>query len=73
MGFNSLGQVFGTFERFGFVRVHKNHAVNARRVLSVRKREDSRDWELKLEPPVNRVLAVSRNYLSRLKKAYEGG
>jgi DNA-binding LytR/AlgR family response regulator len=65
-----LVKVAKVFERFGFVRVHRNHAVNGRRVREVRKRRGSREWEVRLQPPVNRVLPVSRAFLPALKKAY---
>jgi len=56
--------------RFGIVRVHRNHAVNPRHVLEIRRRSSHADWEVKLEPPVNRVLPVGRTYLRELWKAY---
>jgi DNA-binding LytR/AlgR family response regulator len=56
--------------RFGILRVHRNHAVNPRRVLEIRRRSGEADWEIKLEPPVNDVLPVGRTHLERLWKAY---
>jgi DNA-binding LytR/AlgR family response regulator len=53
-------------ESAGFVRIHRNHAVNLRRVREVRRQRDGVDWEVKLEPPVNRVLPVSRGSLKAL-------
>ncbi len=32
--------------------------------------EDGRDWELKLEPPVNRVIPVGHSHLRALWAAY---
>jgi DNA-binding LytR/AlgR family response regulator len=55
---------------FGFVRVHRNHAVNVRHVLEVRRRGGEADWEVVLEPPVNLVLPVSRMYLKDLWAAF---
>ncbi len=54
----------------GFLRVHSNHLVNLDHVREIRRRESGRDWELKLDPPVNRVLPVSRLCLKDLWKAY---
>jgi DNA-binding LytR/AlgR family response regulator len=54
----------------GLVRVHRNHAVNMRHVLEVRRRSASKGWEVKLEPPVNRVLPVGATYLARLWAAF---
>ena len=65
-----LGQVVQVFARFGFLRVHREHAVNARRIYEVRKRKGKQDWELKLEAPVNRVLPISRSYMAALRAAY---
>lgn len=52
----------------GFVRIHRNHAVNLGRVRELRRQRDGVDWEVKLEPPVNRVLPVSRGSLPGLLK-----
>lgn len=65
-----LGELFQILEPHGFVRVHDNHAVNPNRVFEIRKRARAQDWELKLEPPVNRVLPVSRRGLAALWRAY---
>ena len=56
----SLGDVTEVFSAFGFLRIHRNHAVNLRRVAVLRRRRPGGDWEIKLEPPVNRVLPVAR-------------
>ncbi|MFQ5791346.1 MAG: LytTR family transcriptional regulator DNA-binding domain-containing protein [Acidobacteriota bacterium] len=66
----SLGELFPAFKPFGFVRAHRNHAVNLRRIREIRRRKRSEDWELKLQPPVNRVLPVSRGQLSKLLAAF---
>jgi len=39
-------------------------------VLEIRRRSSQADWEVKLKPPVNRVLPVGRAYLKELWKAY---
>ena len=67
----SLGKVVEALAGFGFLRVHKNHAVNLRRVQEVRRRVPGGDWELKLEPPVNRVLPVARGRERELLAAFE--
>ncbi len=54
----------------GFVRTHRNTLVNPDRVRQVRRRPSGEDWELKLDPPVNRVLPVSRSGLSALWAAF---
>lgn len=65
-----LGELMPLFAPFGFRRVHRNHAVNLRRVLELRPRPSGVDWELKLEPPVNRVLPIARGELAGLLSAY---
>jgi DNA-binding LytR/AlgR family response regulator len=66
----ALGELVPLLSPFGVVRVHRNHAVNVHHVLDVRRRGGEADWELKLEPPVNRVLPVSRTYLKDLWEAF---
>jgi len=50
----------------GFLEIHRQYVVNLRRVREIRRRAGSREWEVKLEPPVNRVLPVSRGALKEL-------
>lgn len=66
-----LGELLRVLEPHGFVRVHDNHAVNPNHVFEIRKRARGQDWELKLEPPVNRVVPVSRGRIASLWRAYE--
>ena len=65
-----IGDVAPLFEPFGFVRIHREHAVNLARVSTVRLQTDGRDWELKLEPPVNAVLPIARDRLGTLRAAF---
>ncbi len=64
-----IGEVAPLFEPFGFVRIHREHAVNIARIRLLRLQADGRDWELKLEPPVNRVLSIARDRLAGLRAA----
>jgi len=64
-----IGDLAPLFEPFGFVRTHREHAVNLSRLRLLRLQADGRDWELKLEPPVNRVLPISRDRLETLRAA----
>ncbi len=64
-----IGEVAPLFEPFGFVRTHREHAVNITRIRLLRLQADGRDWELKLEPPVNRVLSIARDRLPALRSA----
>ena len=53
----------------GFVRIHRSYLVNLDRVRELRLRPgDPNDWELKLEPPVNAILPISRSAYLALKK-----
>ena len=65
-----LGTLLKKFTPYGFVRIHRNHAVNLARIQEIRRRKGRGDWELKLEPPVNRVLSVSRDQIGKLLKAF---
>ena len=68
-----LGELAPLFGPYGFLRVHRNHMVNLRRVREIRRRPTGEDWELKLEPPVNRVLPISRSRLEGVWEAYGEG
>jgi DNA-binding LytR/AlgR family response regulator len=68
----SLAEVVEALEPFGFLRIHRNHAVNLRRLAEVRRRSSGMDWEVKLEPPVNRVLPVARGREEDLVAALGG-
>jgi DNA-binding LytR/AlgR family response regulator len=65
----SLGELSPLFAPFRFVRVHREHAINLRRIRLLRHQVDGGDWELKLEPPVNKVLPIARNRLAGLRAA----
>ena len=54
----------------GFLRAHRDYLVNPDRVRQVRRRDRGEDWELKLDPPVNRILPVSRSALATLWAAF---
>jgi DNA-binding LytR/AlgR family response regulator len=61
-----LGEIEPLLLRHGFLRTHRNYLVNPSRVRQVRRRPSGEDWEVKLDPPVNRVLPVSRSALAAL-------
>jgi DNA-binding LytR/AlgR family response regulator len=65
-----LGEVVARLPADRFVAVHRSIVVNVDRVAEVRRRPDGRDWELRLEPPVNRVVPVARGRLAALWAAY---
>lgn len=65
-----LPELVSLFTPFGFLRIHRSYAVNLDRVREVRLRDGGRDWEVVLEPPVNRVVPVGRDELDRLWAAF---
>lgn len=65
-----IGLMEQMFSIHGFMRIHRNHMVNLRRVREIRRRGKGREWEVKLEPPVNRVLPISREALGSLWAAF---
>jgi len=60
-----LGELIEVFESCGFVQIHRSWAVNLRRIREIRPAPEG-GWEVKLDPPVNRVLPVSRRRISAL-------
>jgi DNA-binding LytR/AlgR family response regulator len=70
----ALAELLPRFPAGLFVQTHRGYAVNVDRVAEIRRRRGSeRDWELKLEPPVNRVLPIGRTRLRALLAAYGEG
>jgi DNA-binding LytR/AlgR family response regulator len=51
-----------------FFRIHRSYIVNLNRVMELRTRND-RDYEVKMDPPVNKVLPVSRGRYEELVEA----
>ena len=54
--------------RHGFLRIHRSYLVNLRRIAEIRTR--GRDLEVRLTPPVNKILPVSREAAAGLLAAY---
>jgi DNA-binding LytR/AlgR family response regulator len=66
----ALGQVVARLPPETFVQIHRSIAVNVDRVTEMRRRPNGRDWELRLEPPVNRVLPIARGRVAAVWAAY---
>ncbi|MCH8340851.1 MAG: LytTR family transcriptional regulator [Chloroflexi bacterium] len=62
-----LDQVEARLPSPPFFRIHRSYVVNLNRVFELRSRGDD-EWELKMDPPVNKVLPVSRRRLRDLRK-----
>lgn len=68
----TFGEVADLLAPYGFVRIQRGFAVNLRRVREIRPAADG-GWEVRLDPPVNRVLPVSRRRAGELFAAYGEG
>jgi DNA-binding LytR/AlgR family response regulator len=64
-----LAEMLPLLEVHRFYRVNRSQAVNLRRVREIR-RDAAGGWELKLDPPVNRVLPISRRRVAGLWEAF---
>lgn len=62
-----LDQVEARLPSPPFFRVHRSYIVNLHRVLELRSRSEN-EWELKMDPPVNKVLPVSRRRFPDLRE-----
>jgi DNA-binding LytR/AlgR family response regulator len=65
-----LGEIARVLLEQGFVRSHRNHLVNPAHVREGRRRAGGEDRELRLDPPVNLVLPVSRSAPRALWEAF---
>jgi two-component system response regulator LytT len=62
--YRSTGRLAKLAERLTdsrFFSPHRSWVVNLDRVREVRRRDNSDEWELKLDPPVNTVIPVARD------------
>ena len=67
-----LGELVPMYERHGIQRIHRNHAVNLRRIREITRRADGEGWQVKLQPPVNRVLPVGQTHEAAFWQAFVG-
>ncbi|MCI0807465.1 MAG: LytTR family transcriptional regulator DNA-binding domain-containing protein [Chloroflexi bacterium] len=61
-----LESVEGRHPSLPFFRIHRSYTVNLDRVYELRSRGDG-EWELKMDPPINKVLPVSRRRMDELR------
>lgn len=66
-----LGQIEPLLTPHGFARIDRSTLVNLRRVQRIRPAQGNEAWEVVIEPPVNRVLPVSRRRVSELFENFE--
>lgn len=64
-----LSELLPLLELHGFYQINRSQAVNLRRVREIRRTPDDA-WELKLDPPVNRVLPISRRRVAGLWECF---
>jgi DNA-binding LytR/AlgR family response regulator len=64
-----LAEMLPLLEVHGFYRVNRSQVANLRRIREIRRDSDG-GWELKLDPPVNRVLPISRRRAAGLWDAF---
>jgi len=65
-----LGEVLPAYLPHGLVRVHRSYAVNISRVREIVRRKQGEHWQLRLKPPVGKVLPIGEKYLRALWRAY---
>ena len=62
-----LGELAKRLPAPAFVRCHREYIVNLNRVRSLIPRP-SRDYDLKLDPPVNKRIPIARDRLTKIRK-----
>jgi two-component system LytT family response regulator/two-component system response regulator LytT len=65
-----LGELAKKLPAPAFVRCHREYIVNLNRVRSLTPR-NSRDYDLRLDPPVNRRIPIARNRLQNIRRILE--
>jgi DNA-binding LytR/AlgR family response regulator len=62
-----LGELAKKLPAPAFIRCHREYIVNLNRVRSITPRK-SRDYDLKLDPPVNRRIPIARNRFEKIRQ-----
>ena len=55
----------------GFFQIHREYVVNLQHIREIPRRDEGREWEVKLEPPVNRVLPSAEVPWRSCRRAFE--
>lgn len=66
----ALGELLPAYLPHGLVRVHRSYAVNTSRIREIVRRKQGEHWQLRLQPPVGKILPISEKYLRALWQAY---
>ena len=66
----SLGEVLPAYLPHGLIRIHRSYAVNVTKVREIVRRQRGEHWQLRLQPPVGKILPIGAKYLPALWKAY---
>ena len=62
-----IGELAKKLPAPAFVRCHREYIVNLNRVRSLTPRK-SRDYDIRLDPPVNHRIPIARNRLEKIRK-----
>jgi DNA-binding LytR/AlgR family response regulator len=62
-----LGELAKRLPAPAFVRCHREYIINLNRVRMLTPRK-SKDYDLRLDPPVNRRIPIARNRLANIRK-----
>lgn len=62
-----LGELAKRLPAPAFVRCHREYIINLNRVRSLTQRK-SKDYDLRLDPPLNRRIPIARNRLGNIRK-----
>jgi DNA-binding LytR/AlgR family response regulator len=62
-----LGELAKRLPTPAFVRCHREYIINLNRVRSLTRR-NSKDYDFRLDPPVNRRIPIARNRLDNIRK-----
>lgn len=65
-----LGELERLLRDYYLMRVHRNFIVNLKRIGEIRARKKGDLWELRMEPPVNRIIPIGETYEKSLWESF---